>query len=100
MSNLSNEAHWQLLVLMLRKISEKKGITQTEIAERAGLIPSNVSRVFSLQYCPNMRTFVAIAQAIGVNFFFEDKDNQTDLSQIFEAAMNELGRRPDKLPKN
>lgn len=96
----SNEQHWKLLVLILRKIAEKKGISQQEIADKTGLIRSNVNRIFSLQYCPNLRTFILVAQAVGVNFFFEDKEDKTDLGLIFEAAMEELGRRPDKLSKN
>ena len=96
----TNEQQSQLLVLTLRKIAESKGISQQEIADRAGLQRSNVSRMFSLKYKPNLVTFIAIAKAIDVNFFFEDKKGNTDLSLIFEQAMTDLGRRPDKLSKN
>lgn len=99
-NNQQNERQWMLLVLILRKIAESKGISQQEIADRTGLLRSNVSRMFNLQYCPNLRTFITVAKAIDVNFFFEDKDSDTDLSKVFEAAMADLGRRPDKLPKN
>lgn len=58
------------------------------------------NRIFQLKYSPTLTTFIEIANAIGVNFFFEDKKSKTDLSQIFEAAMTELGRRTEKLPKN
>lgn len=94
---MENEKHWMLLVLILRKISESKGISQQEIADRTGLMRSNVSRMFNLQYCPNLRTFITVAKAIDVNFFFEDRDGDTNLTAIFEAAMTELGRRPDKM---
>lgn len=85
--NLSNEQHWMLLVLLLAKIAKSKNISHQEIADITGLKRSNVTRVFSLNYCPNMRTFLAIAQAVGINFFFEDKDSNTDLNQLFESAM-------------
>ena len=100
MTDKNNDQHWKVLVLILRKISESKGISQQEIADRTGLQRSNISRLFNLQYCPNMRTFITIAKAIEVNFFFEDKGGKTDLSQIFEAAMTELGRNPEQLNKN
>lgn len=96
----SNEQQWKLLVLMLKEIADKKQISQLEIAEKSGLIPSNVSRFFALKYCPNLNTFLLIAKSVGVNFFFEDKDSITDLSVIFERAMTELGRRPNNLPTN
>lgn len=89
--------HWKVLVLLLKNIAEEKNITQQDIADKTGLIRSNVSRLFSLKYCPSLTIFLAVANAIGVNFFFEDKDDKTDLSIMFEKAMTELGRRPDKL---
>jgi len=96
----TKDGQWKLLVLILRKIAESKGISQQEIANRTGLKRSNVSRMFNLLYCPNLRTFITIAKSIEVNFFFEDKEGTTELNKIFEAAMTELGRRPDKLPMN
>lgn len=35
-----------------------------------------------------------------VNFFFEDKEGKTELNVAFERAMEQLGRRPDKLGRN
>lgn len=99
MNNL-NENSWKVLVLMLKYIAEEKGINQIEIANRTGLKKSNVSRVFKLDYCPTMRTFLLLAVALEANIFIEDKNSSTDLSGLFERAMTDLGRRPAKLPKN
>lgn len=96
----SNEQQWKLLVILLEKIALAKNISHVQIAEKSGLKTSNLSRMFNLQYCPNLRTFIKVAKAIEVNFFFEDKEGKTELNQIFEAAMTELGRRVNKLPKN
>lgn len=89
-----------LFVLLLKEISESKGITQGVIAERTGLVRSNVSRFFSLRYKPTLDTFLSVAKAIGVNVFFEDQEGNTELNACFERAREQLGRRPDKLPKN
>lgn len=70
----SNEQHWKSLVLILRKVAESKGISQQEIANRTGMLRTNVNRVFQLKYCPKLDTFILIANAIGVNFFFDDKE--------------------------
>ena len=99
MSNISpvnQNEQWQLLVLLLKEIATEKNLTQETIAELSGLQRSNVSRFFSLKYKPTLDTFLQVAKAIKVNFFFEDQESKTDLNQAMEA----LGRRPDKLPKN
>lgn len=101
MNNKNNKnGQWQLLVLHLKEIAESKGITQKQITEETGLLQSNISRFFSLKYKPTLDTFLQIAKAIKVNFFFEDQESKTDLNVAFEKAMNELGRRAKNLPQN
>jgi len=99
-NQLPQDQHWKVLVLMLKKIAEDKGMTIQEVADTAGLKRQNVSRMFLLNVEPQLSTFLAVARAIGVNFFIEDREGKTELNVLFEAAMTELGRRPDKLPKN
>lgn len=91
---------WKLLVLILKDIAEQKGITHQEIADKTGLIRSNVSRFFGLRYTPSLDMFLEVAKAIGVNFYFEDKDSKSDLNQAFERAMETLWRRPGTISPN
>lgn len=102
MSNHSSgeNGQWQLLVLVLKNIAQSKGITQQQIAEQTGLHQSSVARFFQAKFKPGLDVFLEIAKAVKVNFFFEDKESKTDLNVIFEKAMEQLGRRPDKFPKN
>jgi transcriptional regulator with XRE-family HTH domain len=95
-----HEETWKALVLTLKYIAEDKGIRQETIAERTGFTQSNISRIFALKYCPTLQTFLSIATAIEINFFFQDREDKSELNVMFEKAMTELGRRPDKLPKN
>jgi len=81
--------NWKALVLLLQEIAKDKGISQ-----------GNVSWIFSLRFCPKLETFLIVSQAIGVNFFFEDKDSDSDLSVAIEKAMGLLGRRPERSSKN
>lgn len=99
-SNNTEDKHWQVLVLLLKEIAIEKGITQAQIATRTGLRRTNVARVFGVRYCPSLELFLRIARAVGVNFYFEDQDSDTDLNLVFERAMEQLGRRPDRLPQN
>lgn len=98
--NQNQNEQWMLLVLLLKEIADKKGITQGQIAEQTGLIQSNISRFFSLKYKPTLDTFLQVAKAININFFFEDQESKTDLNQAMEKAMESLGRRVEKLSKN
>lgn len=69
-----DKQNWKALVLLLKEKAETKGITQEEIAESAGLHRSNVSRVFSTKYKPNLDTFLKICNAVKVNAVIEDKE--------------------------
>lgn len=91
---------WQLLVLILKNIAEDKGITQQKIADLTGMHQSSVARFFQAKFKPRLDVFLEIAKAVKVNFFFEDKESNTDLNLMFEKAMEQIGRRPDKFPKN
>jgi len=101
-NNNTNEQQWQLLVLLLKELAiQKYGKGwQTHLAEKTHFTQGNISRMFGLKYTPSLKNFMIIAKAIEVNFFFEDKEGKTDLNLAFENAMESLGRRPDKLPKN
>ena len=98
----TNEQQWKLLVLLLKEIAiQKYGKGwQTHLAEQTHFSQSNISRMFGLKYTPSFKNFLIIAKALKVNFFFEDQEDKSDLNQAFENAMEQLGRRPNKLPKN
>ncbi len=98
--NKNQNEYWKMLVLLLKEIADQKGLTQGQIAEKSGLLQSNISRFFSLKYKPTLDTFLQIAKAVKVNFFFEDQEEKTDLNIAFEKAMSALGRRPENLPNN
>lgn len=98
----TNEQQWKLLVLLLKELAIQKLGTgwQTKLAEKTNFTQSNISRMFGLKYAPSLKNFLVLSKAIEVNFFFEDKEGESNLTLAFEKAMEALGRRPDKLPKN
>ena len=69
----NQDQQWQLLVLLLKEITESKGITQQKIADQTGLLQSNISRFFRAKYTPRIDVFLKIAKAVSVNFILEDK---------------------------
>lgn len=97
---MDEEDQWKLILLLLKDIARQKGITHREIAEATGMTQPNISRTLNGRYPPNLKNLLAVARAIGVNLFFEDRSGTSDLNRAFEAAMSELGRRIDNLPTN
>lgn len=97
---MREDEQWKLFVFLIKIIAEDKGIEQAEIAEKTGFTQSNVSRMLSCKYKITLPNFLKLAKAVGVNFFIQSQDEETDLNIAFEKAMAELGRRIDKLPKN
>lgn len=100
--DFNNEQHWKLLVSILKNIAEQKNMSNNKIADITGYHRSTIGRIFDLEFCPKLEIFISIARAVGVNFYFEDQNEEgnTDLNKAFEKAMTDLGRRPDRLPKN
>jgi DNA-binding phage protein len=98
-NNNPNE-HWKVLVLILKNIADQKNISHQYIADQADVQRTTVTRMFNLKYCPSLELFIRVAQALKVNFFFQDLEDTSDLNTAFNQAMDQLGRRPDNLPKN
>lgn len=98
--NTNQNEQWVLLVFLLDEIRKQNNLSINDIAERTETAQGHVSRFFSAKYEPKIGNFLKYAKAVGVNFFFEGKKSKTDLNLAMEKAMETLGRRPDKLPKN
>ncbi|SNA77228.1 helix-turn-helix domain-containing protein [Flavobacterium psychrophilum] len=99
-NSINENEQWKLLVLLLDDIRVQKGISNLKVSELSGIAPAHTSRFFSCKFPPTLPTFLKIAKAIGVNFFFEDKESKTDLNLAMERAMENIGRRTDKISKN
>jgi len=97
---INENEQWKLLVFLLDEIRQQKGLSNLKVSELSGIAPAHTSRFFSCKFSPTLPTFLKIAKAIGVNFFFEDKESKVDFNIAMEKAMEQLGRRVDKLPKN
>lgn len=61
---------WKFLVILLNKLRQQKKISILNIAEKSGMLPTHVSRFFSCKFEPKLGTFLKIAKAIDVNFYY------------------------------
>lgn len=61
-----SEYERKILVEHLKQYFEFTGITQQELAELTGLHQSNISRVLSGKYSPELDTFLKIASALNL----------------------------------
>jgi len=98
--NTPQGEHWKLLALFLENAMLGKGMNRTQLGEKVGVHSSTIKRFFELDFCLKFDTVLAIAKELELNIFFETRDQSAEISKWFEDAMEQLGRRPDKLPKN
>lgn len=85
------EKHCQVMLLLLKKIAQEKGLSDQEIADRIGFQRGNVNRMLNGRYLPTMKNCVKIAHAIGVRFLFEDKAGISDLAKAFDELEGKAG---------
>lgn len=99
-SNNTSGEHWKVIALFLENAMKHKGMNRTQLAVKAGVSSSTIKRFFELEFCLKLDIVLEIAKALELNIFFESRDQSAQLNKWFEDAMDSLGRRPDKLPKN
>lgn len=79
---------------------QAKGLKASQLAKQVDLSPSTITRFFNLEFCLKFDAVLKIVHALDLNLFFETRDQSAEMSKWFEDAMDQLGRRPNKLPKN
>lgn len=94
------ENHWKAFALFFKNVMEAKGMTVYALAKKTEMQESTIHRFFNLDFCLRFDRVLKIVHALELNLFFESRDSDSDLNQSFEKAMEELGRRAGKLPKN
>lgn len=99
---IPEDEQWKLFVLLLKELAIKKygKSYANKLAEETGFHYNNIYRMFDCKYKITLANFLKLAKPLGINFFFQSRDEETNLNLAFEKAMEELGRRIDKLPKN
>lgn len=93
-------SHWKLFALFFKNAMEAKGYNVSQLAEKIGVHRSTLKRFFDLEFPLKFDTILALIHALELNIFFETRDESAEINKWFEDAMEQLGRRPDKLPKN
>lgn len=76
----------------LRKVREEKGITVTDLAEKAGVSPGLISQIEQDQTIPSLDTLENIARALGssICYFLLEQENVTDLISSMSPDLIEL----------
>ncbi len=92
--------YWKVLALFFENAMKAKGMNRTQLAEQVGVHSSTIKRFFELEFCLKFDVVLDIVRALELNIFFETREESAEMNKWFEDAMEQLGRRPDKLPKN
>jgi len=65
------------IILHLLKYRKKTGLTQEEVAQRAGVSRSTISRIESFAFQPDLKTLISICNVYGVSLsLVADVDNK------------------------
>ena len=77
----------ELIILRLRQEREKKGISQMDLAFKAGLSQNQVNYIETGKRTPNLHTILSICKALEINpaVLFESQD--TERQQAREAII-------------
>lgn len=65
---------WKILVLSLREIAKKKGMSINELAEKLGKHHTTVGNFFLADNPPTLQNFLMLAELIGVKVTMEGLD--------------------------
>lgn len=79
---------------------KQKGWTDQVLADKIGVHRSTLNRFFNLEFCLRFDYVLKIIHGLDLNMFLKTQDDESEMNKAFEKAMEELGRRQDKLPKN
>ena len=66
------------LTLKLTETRIARGMTQTELAEKAGLKQSALSRLENGRIPPNITTVLAVVKALGMRVTLEEDNDETE----------------------
>ena len=92
--------HWKVFALFFKNAMEAQGMTSYKLAKTIGASQSTITRFFNLDFCLRFDYVLKIAHALQLNLFFESREESAEMNKWFEDAMDQIGRRPDNLPKN
>jgi len=99
-SQKNQSEQWKLFALLFKNAMEAQGLNSYNLSKKVGCSPSTLTRFFNLEFCLRFDYILKIVNELNLNIFFETREDSQDLNKWFEDAMEKLGRRPDKLPKN
>ena len=63
----------KMLIEFVKQYAEHAGISQTKLAEITGLHRSNINRVLSGRYSPELDTFLKIAGALNLRIEIQER---------------------------
>lgn len=88
------------LMQIIKSIAEQKEITNYKLSFATGIGLTSLARYFSNENLPSLETFLKLCKVLDINIFLEDTSSDSEINVDFEKAMEQVGRRPGKLPKN
>jgi transcriptional regulator with XRE-family HTH domain len=76
-----------LLLEYLKSIADRKGITQEEIAWRAGITRANVNRILQNKYAPSLDTLIKLLYALDSYPIIDENGSTKNIVSDIEQAI-------------
>jgi DNA-binding phage protein len=70
--------NWQKLIIQLKKVADRKKITNTDLAKRTGYWRESISRLFSGKNCPSLDMFLKICESLGYEVHLKQKQKDPE----------------------
>lgn len=96
-SSLLRSGQQDSLGAKLKRLREKNGLTQKELAQQVGISHSLIGQIETDRIQPSLSTLSSLAEALGVStcyFLMEDDEEDLYLDYRLEADIREALRRP------
>lgn len=87
------EYNSKIFIQLLEEIRLQKSISKYSISKKTNLSEMTIKRTLEMETEPSLSNFLAIAKALGLHFYFESKNSETDLNKCIENAKEKIDRK-------
>lgn len=80
-----------IIMGLIAKVLEKKGMTHQQIADRTGFERNNVGRMLSGKYSPSLANFLKFCDAAKIEIIIKDSEGKVD-GETMLAILEEVAK--------
>lgn len=82
----------KMLLDHVREVAEANGLSQQDLADKAGFERANVSRMLSGKFPPTLDNFIKLCEAAGCYLFIIDKEADDELCETMRNRWGKVSK--------